>query len=117
MKSMKTILQRLTLPCILLTCQIGFGQELKILANHIGYEQDGPKHAIVLGREADEVKAFKVIDCTTGKEVVSGAPVKAGPVHQWKDWYFWTIDFNQLTNAGTYLIECATGKGAVRSSP
>ncbi len=34
--------------CLLL-CQSGVGQEIKILINHLGYEKDAPKRAVILG--------------------------------------------------------------------
>ncbi|MEY2465893.1 MAG: hypothetical protein QOD03_414 [Verrucomicrobiota bacterium] len=89
----------------------------KILINHLGYEQAAPKRAVVLGHEGDEVSTFKVIDSQTGKEILSGNASKSGPVDKWKDWIFWTIDFSQVNSNGTFLIECQTGKGAVRSFP
>ena len=39
------------------------------------------------------------------------------PVAKWKDWHFWTLDLGGLTSEGTFVIECATGQGAVRSFP
>ena len=101
----------------LLVVQTGFGQNIKILVNHLGYEQDGPKRAVILGHADDLVAHFSVIDCTTGSNVLSGPAIKAGPVDQWKDWCFWTVDFGPLKVEGTYLLECATSGGAARSFP
>src|ERR1700722_9534766 len=97
----------------LLICQTGFGQNLKVLVNHIGYEKDGPKSAVILGHDGDKVNEFKVIDCLTGRNVLSGSAVKVGPVDQWKDWCFWTADFSPINTEGTYLLECATSRGKV----
>lgn len=101
----------------LLVCQAGVGQEIKILINHLGYEKDAPKQAVILGHERDDVSRFKVIDAQTGKEILAGKTIKAGPVDKWKDWIFWMADFGALNNEGTYLLECATSKGTVRSFP
>ncbi len=90
---------------------------IQVLVNHIGYEQDAFKRAVILGHAGDEVTGFTVIDTASGQSVLSGAAVKAGPVDQWKDWIFWTVDFGAVTNAGTYLVECQTSAGAVRSFP
>jgi len=92
-------------------------QDIKILGNHLGYETAAPKHAVIQGHNGDDIQAFKVIDAVTGKEILSGKTEKAGPVDQWKDWIYWTADFSVVTNSGTYLLECATDKGAVRSFP
>jgi Glycosyl hydrolase family 9/Cellulase N-terminal ig-like domain len=103
--------------CCLLAVQTGFGHDIKILVNHIGYEQEGPKRAVVLGHAGDEVADFKVIDYSTGSNVLSGSAINIGPVDQWKDWHFWTADFSSIRIEGIYVIECATSQGNVRSFP
>jgi hypothetical protein len=114
---MRVSFHRLAFLCGLLTAQAGFGQSVKILVNHVGYEQDGPKRAVILGHAGDEAAQFKVIDYSTGENVLSGSAIKAGPVDQWKDWYFWTADFSSIKTEGTYLLECATSRGDARSFP
>ncbi|HEX4263117.1 MAG TPA: glycoside hydrolase family 9 protein [Verrucomicrobiae bacterium] len=101
----------------LLLNQIVAAQEIKILVNHLGYETDAPKRAVILGRVGNEVNAFKIIDARSGKEILAGPTAKIGPVDKWKDWIFWTADFSAVNAEGSYSIECATGKGAVRSFP
>jgi hypothetical protein len=102
--------------CLLL-CQTGVGQEIKILINHLGYELDAPKRAVVLGHAGDDVTTFKIINAQSGKEMLSGSAKKIGAVDKWKDWIFWTADFGALNADGNYWLECATSKGAVRSFP
>jgi Glycosyl hydrolase family 9/Cellulase N-terminal ig-like domain len=114
---MKTSLQKSFVLFSLLIAQAGLGQSIKVLTNHIGYEWNAPKRAVILGHANNVVTGFKVVNFLTGEEVLSGRAVKAGPVDHWKDWYFWTADFSALTNEGTYLIECATSERAARSFP
>jgi Glycosyl hydrolase family 9/Cellulase N-terminal ig-like domain len=114
---MKSFLEKIVALSVLLIVQTGFGQNIKILVNHIGYEWDAPKRAVILGYANDDVTKFKVVDYTTGKEVLSGSVVKVGPVDHWKDWYFWTADFSSIKTEGTYLVECETSRGEVRSFP
>ena len=102
---------------VLLFCTCAVAQDVKILINQVGYEADGPKRTVVLGHSSDEVGAIKVIDNLTGKEVLSVPAAKIGPVDQWQDWCFWSADFSQLTQAGTYSLECTTDKGSVHSYP
>ncbi len=90
-------------------------QDVKVLTNHIGYEKSGPKQAVILGHQGDELTAFKLIDLDTGKAAVSGKVAKAGPVDQWHDWIFWTADFSDATDDGRFLVECETPRGPVRS--
>lgn len=93
------------------------GQALRVLTNHLGYEASGPKHAVVQGKAGDGVTAFQVKDSQTDAEVFSGTVAQAGPVQKWKDWYFWTLDFDGVTKEGSYYIECTTSKGVIRSFP
>src|SRR5271168_1178371 len=88
---------------LLLVTQAGFGQNFKILTNHLGYEQEASKRAVSLGHAGDMVTGFKVIDFANGKTVLSGEALAAGPVDHWKDWYFWTVDLSALEVEGTYV--------------
>lgn len=90
---------------------------MKILTNHIGYETAGWKHAVVLGHQGDKIESFKIKKYETGEEVFSGIPLHRGPVQKWKDWQFWIIDFNEVTEEGIYYIECASNKETIRSFP
>ena len=106
--------------CILSLCLLPFfaqGQQLRILTNHLGYEATGPKHAVVQGKASDGVTAFRVKDSQTDAEVFSGKVIQAGPVQKWKDWSFWTLEFDGVTKEGAYYIECTTNKGIIRSFP
>lgn len=102
---------------LLLGQSVGAQERMRILTNHIGYETTGPKHAVILGKAEDRVSAFKIKESATDREVLSGTAKKIGPVKKWKDWHFWTIDFNEVTGDGTYYIECQSGRGPVRSLP
>ncbi|HEX3718411.1 MAG TPA: glycoside hydrolase family 9 protein [Verrucomicrobiae bacterium] len=114
---MRTPFRLLVFLCGILAVQAAFGQNIKILVNHIGYEQFAPKRAVILGHPGDSVTDFKLIDSSTGREALSGTTVDVGPVDHWKDWRFWTADFSSITNQGAYLLECATSRGVVRSFP
>jgi hypothetical protein len=89
----------------------------KILTNHVGYEPAGPKLAVILGRQGDAFTQFNVKNAATGEPVLSGVPKHAGPVKKWKDWDFWTIDWSGVTAEGSYVIECASPEGPIRSHP
>jgi hypothetical protein len=72
---------------------------------------------VILGHNGDEVTAFKVVDAQSLREILSGDTIKTGPVDKWKDWIFWTADFSVVKTEGTFLLECSTSKGPVRSFP
>ena len=95
----------------------GFSQDLKVLINHVGYEPDAAKRAVILGHDGDDVSTFRIDDDQTGAQVLAGQAVRAGHVDQWKDWVFWTIDFSMVTQQGDYTIECDTNHGVIRSCP
>ena len=94
-----------------------FAQTARVLINHIGYDPAGPKRAVIEGKPGDAFDAFKIKKFETWKEVFSGVPKPVGPVPRWKDWTFWTIDFTQVIQEGTYVIECWSAKGTIRSYP
>lgn len=107
----------LALFCGLFIAQAGFGQDLKVLVNHLGYAPDAPKHAVILGHATDQVTSFQIIDCSSGQTVLTGSAVKIGPVDHWKDWCFWTADFSAVHAGGSYKVECETSHGMAESFP
>ena len=90
---------------------------VRILTNHVGYEADGPKRAVVQGTDGDEVVAFAIKEYGTDTAVFNGKPSFIGPVDRWKNWRFWTIHFDALHSQGTYFVECETARGKVTSFP
>jgi hypothetical protein len=90
---------------------------LKILTNHVGYEVAGPKHAVVLGQASDTVSSCAVKENGADRQVFSAAAHNAGPVKKWRDWNFWTFDFDQVSTEGKYYLECESSRGAIRSFP
>jgi len=90
---------------------------MKILTNHIGYEVNGPKRSVLQGTKNDRPDSFQVKRWETGEVLLEGQPIEIGPVARWRDWYFWRLDFDSLTEKGRVFIECATPTGPVRSFP
>ncbi len=99
------------------TSSNGYSQSVKILTDQVGYEIHGPKHAVIEGYRNNTVSLFKVIDYNTHRIVYQGEAVKAGPVDQWKNWYFWSLDFDEVQKAGQYIIECMAGDSLITSFP
>ena len=92
-------------------------QSVKVITNHIGYEQDKAKHAIIEADTKLTLTGFRLIDANTGKIVLSGAPVFKGKVSQWKNFQFWTIDFSRFNTPGTYKLAAVSSKGVISSYP
>lgn len=94
-----------------------FASETKILTNHLGYEPHGPKHAVVLGKAGESVSSCSLKNDANDQQVLSVSAKVSGPVEKWKDWYFWTLDFDSFSTEGKYFLECATAAGNVQSFP
>jgi hypothetical protein len=108
----------LLIQCIvLLTVPHLLGQKIQILTNHLGYNPSGPKKAVVLTFQDEKIDSYSIRHWDDGRLITSGKPGKTGPVDQWKNWVFWTIDFTSINQESKYYIECQTNKGLVRSFP
>jgi hypothetical protein len=94
-----------------------YAQSVKMLTNHIGYEDSGTKHAVIEAESKVLLSSFSLIDLNSGKVVYSGKPIFSGPVDQWKNWQFWTIDFSDFTTDGTYILQFTLTDGKVSSYP
>lgn len=97
--------------------QVSFAGDNKILINHLGYETFGPKHAVILGYEKDTISAFKIINHKTQETVFEGNAESAGHVQDWKDWFFWTLDFDGLEEEGTFFIKSLVNEKWIHSYP
>jgi hypothetical protein len=95
----------------------GSAADLKILTNHLGYETHGPKHAVILGKAGDNFSRCTLKDEATEKVALTITPKTAGPIQKWRDWYFWTLDFDSFTTEGAYYLECTMNAAALRSFP
>jgi len=96
---------------------VGYASNPQILTNHLGYETNGAKHAVILGHPGDTVSKCPLKKQPGGQEVISVDAKATGPVQKWRDWNFWTVDFDSFTKEGQYYLECATNQGAIRSYP
>lgn len=103
--------------CWLALVASAFATDSKILTNHLGYEARGPKHAVILGNPSDSFSTCALKDQASSNNVMT-IPAKAtGPVQKWRDWYFWTLDFDSFTTEGKYYLECQARAGTLRSHP
>lgn len=91
--------------------------EAKILTNHLGYEAAGHKHAVIQGSTADTFTSCTLNDARDHQVVFTTPAQHAGPVQKWRDWDYWTIDFDSFTSEGTYYLVCTSGDRAIHSYP
>ncbi|UZR96123.1 glycoside hydrolase family 9 protein [Chondrinema litorale] len=94
-----------------------FAQDVKVLTNHIGYDQSRSKKAVVIAEEKLPVDNFLLIDENTGKTVYNGKVTFNGAVDKWKNWQFWEMDFSDFKNAGKYRIQISFNQQVVNSFP
>lgn len=101
----------------LLFSLIAQAAEVKVLTNHLGYETHGPKHAVVLGGPKDNVADCSLNEFESEKPVLKLEAQAKGPVQKWRNWHFWTLDFDSFATEGKYYIECETNSEKTRSFP
>ncbi|MCR9308126.1 glycoside hydrolase family 9 protein [Vibrio diabolicus] len=77
-----------------------------LLTNHIGYENLGPKKAIVQ-TEQPHLSSYtaQLICATTEKTVATFAVEEQGKVANWHQGYFYLIDFSSFTDSGDYFLQ------------
>ena len=88
----------------------------RVLTNQVGYETHKPKRAVFMATRQYPPLVFALVDETTGRPVYHGKAVYTGPVDQWKNRLFWTIDFTAYTTPGTYRLTISA-PGATSSEP
>jgi hypothetical protein len=109
--------QKLMLCLLLALPAYTMAQQVKVVTNHVGYEFDKPKHAVLVAESKIAVNGFKLIDAENGKEVFAGKAVYSGPVDKWKHWQFYTIDFGAFTTVGNYKLVVTLPQKTVSSFP
>lgn len=77
---------------------------MRILINHLGYERDGFKKAVIEGAPEAAELTVSLVAQDTGREVVSGTALPAGRVPGWKSWSFHVFDFSSFTKEGRFLV-------------
>jgi hypothetical protein len=88
-----------------------------VLTNHLGYDLAGAKHAVVRAAQGDVVSACEVRTVAADATAQPATVRAVGRVDHWRDWFFWTVDFDSLDREGTYTIACDSNRGPIRSSP
>jgi len=91
--------------------------EAKILTNQVGYDVSGPKHAVILGSAQDHFTVCTLNDAADRHKVLDIPAQHVGPVKKWRDWDFWTVDFDSFSTEGTYYLVCTSGDRSIHSYP
>ncbi len=102
---------------IFLCVQQIYSQKIKVLTNQVGYNPVSIKTAVIEAFPGDKIENCSIKLYDDDKKVMDLKPVEIGKIDQWKNWYFWTIDFSRVQKEGNYYIECKTNRGTVSSFP
>jgi len=114
---MKTLSKTLQLSLFIFLFTLTSKAQVKLLYNHIGYETKAPKPGVVLSSADDKVTGFSIVNQSTGAIVEKGVPLHIGKVDQWRDWHFWTFNFDKVIVPGTYKILCEVNGEITESYP
>ena len=107
----------LALVAVVFLSAVLHASETKVLTNQLGYDPAGPKHAVILGKEGDSVSECSLKAYADDRSALTIPARAVGPVTKWRDWYFWTLDFDSFQTEGEYYVECASSNGPVHSYP
>jgi hypothetical protein len=91
--------------------------EPKILTNQVGYNADGPKHAVILANATHQFTSCTLNDAADHHKLLDIPVQHAGPVKKWREWDFWTLDFDSFSAEGTYYLVCTSGDHSIHSYP
>ncbi|MGL1894520.1 MAG: glycoside hydrolase family 9 protein [Spirochaetaceae bacterium] len=78
---------------------------MKIFISHPGYTVSTSKKAVLKAPESFTGRSFSLINRENGDIVYTGEIVRAGTVDNWKDWYFFSLDFSGFKELGRYYID------------
>jgi glycosyl hydrolase family 9/cellulase-like Ig domain-containing protein len=92
-------------------------QSVKIVTNHVGYEDSGAKRAIIVGESVVGIDSFQLVGAGDHAVLYRGKPVLAGPVRKWRQWVFWTMDFGDFRRDGVYQLQVSYAGRTISSYP
>ncbi|MFD2179945.1 glycoside hydrolase family 9 protein [Veronia pacifica] len=77
---------------------------MQLLLNHLGYECQSSKKALIVTRASCPVTAVQVVDCQTGHTVMELPVSDSSTVDNWQIGDVYSVDFSSLTDPGTYQL-------------
>jgi hypothetical protein len=106
-----------TLCCLLCIPFLLSAQTVRIVTNHVGYEDSGAKRAIIVGEPAVVIDGFQLVNVVDHTIAYTGKPILAGPVDKWRHWVFWTMDFGDFRSDGMYQLQVSYSGRIITSYP
>lgn len=102
---------------IFMIASSSIAQEVLILHNHIGYETDAIKPVVIRAKAGSNISSVVIKTHQKDQVVFEGNATFKGKVDQWRNWNFWTFNFEELQEEGSYVIECVIDGETHRSYP
>lgn len=90
---------------------------MRIFTNHFGYLPNSPKIAIVQAPAGLEHLPICLQDCRSKQPLWRGKMEACGPVDQWRDWYFYRVDFSTFAELGHFEFKLLVNDQPVASQP
>ncbi|WED27154.1 glycoside hydrolase family 9 protein [Vibrio sp. DW001] len=82
---------------------------MQILINHIGYEVNGPKQAIISNQESYFDVESVYLHCAKTKKELASYPLEThGNVANWHTGFYSSVDFSSFTHAGLFYLKVKT---------
>jgi hypothetical protein len=89
---------------------------MQILINHIGYEPDQPKKAIVQDTHPITATSFRLVCPKDNATRYIGNVENQGNVPGWKDRWFGVLEFSDFTKTGIFFLEIKSDQEPVQES-
>lgn len=91
--------------------------QVRILVDHVGYDTQAPKQAVIQAKDRDLPHQFELLDAATGKTVFQGDLKPSGQVKNWSGRVFGIADFSSWKKPGEYLLAVRHGDVDVQTCP
>ncbi|MBN1798708.1 MAG: glycoside hydrolase family 9 protein [Spirochaetales bacterium] len=88
---------------------------MKILINHIGYKKSGNKKAILQAPPHLKIQKFHILEKAAEAKVFEGNIQPAVYVANWRDRYFFTMDFTEFSTCGSFYIQITVDSECITS--
>jgi glycosyl hydrolase family 9/cellulase-like Ig domain-containing protein len=88
---------------------------MKILINHLGYEQSGFKQAVIQSSEKQVLTECYLMDSKSGEKILTLPILETGPVDKWKNFLYWNVDFSDFSKSGRFYLQINQSNNVIRS--
>lgn len=90
---------------------------MQILINHLGYLPSGYKIAIIEAPAGFDTATICLHHPESKQVVWQGQLDAQGTVDEWRDWYFYRVNFTEFNQPGSYQLSATLGDETLESTP